>query len=502
MMKSMSNKRKRLGLTALGVVALAGAMSVLAVGSINQNIVLADANDAIAILDAQSEGFASVAKMVSPAVVHIRAEQTVERRRGMSTPPGIGSPHEIFGDDFLRRFFGPPLERNGRPQPPPQRRMGQGSGFIISENGYIITNSHVINEADELLVTLQDGQEYSAEIIGADPDSDVAVIKIDATDLPHVPLGDSDDVEVGQWVLAVGSPFGLSHSVTAGIVSAKGRTTTRITQYDDLIQTDAAINPGNSGGPLVNLRGEAIGLNTAILSRSGGYMGISFAIPSNMVSWVRDQLLDGGVTRGWLGVGLQALEPDLAESFGLGRDESGVLLSEVFTDTPAEKAGLQIADIVLELDGKPITDMGAFRNAVSMMKPNSTVRLTVLRDGRRKKINVTIGERDPDKVASVSPDAPNEELGFTVQELTDELADRLGYEDHNGVLVSRVEPASDAYKAGIRRGHLIQSVNGDPTSSVVRFRRAVQDAPDGRPVRFRVYDPRTQFARYVTLRIH
>ncbi|RLB71203.1 MAG: serine protease, partial [Deltaproteobacteria bacterium] len=299
------------------------------------------------------KAFRSVAKQVGSAVVFIKVEKEV-KQRGMGSDSFGGSP---FNDELLRRFFGqPPQQKRSPHQTPKHNAAGQGSGFIVSSDGYIMTNNHVVADADKVTVQLLDGSEYEAKIIGTDPPTDVALIKIDVDEkLPALKLGDSDQLEVGDWVLAFGNPFGLSHTLTAGIVSAKGRSGMGLSDYENFIQTDAAINPGNSGGPLVNLDGEVVGMNTAIYSRSGGYMGIGFAIPINMAKNIRQQLIqDGGVTRGRLGVYIQDLNKDLAESFGINQHE-GILVAQVLEDSPAEKAGVQQGDVILKLDGEKVT---------------------------------------------------------------------------------------------------------------------------------------------------
>jgi serine protease Do len=358
-------------------------------------------------------------------------------------------------------------------EPPQQRRYGQGSGFIISRDGYILTNHHVVGDADKVTVQMEDGREFTAKVVGNDPRSDVAVIKIDAANLPVLQLGDSDALEVGDWVLAVGSPFGLSHSITAGIVSAKGRSSIGIADYENFIQTDAAINPGNSGGPLVDVDGRVVGMNTAIFSRSGGYMGIGFAIPVNMVKTIRDQLIEhGSVIRGYLGVAIQNLTSELAQSFNL-EGQKGALVAEVTKDSPAEKAGLEQGDVIVEFAGKPVTEIGDFRNQVAMTPPGTARKITLVRDGERKTFEVTIGKLPGEKEAGEKEPGAVSELGLTVQPLTRELAQQLGYVGEEGVLVSGVTPGSAAAEAGIRPGFLIQEVNRVPVKTPSEFQQAV-----------------------------
>jgi serine protease Do len=329
----------------------------------------------------------------------------------------------------------------------------------------------------------------------------VAVIKIDAKDLPFVPLADSDRLEVGEWVLAFGSPFGLTDTMTAGIVSAKGRTSVGIADYENFIQTDAAINPGNSGGPLVNLDGHVVGINTAIASRSGGYQGIGFAIPINLAKNVRDQLVsEGTVHRGFLGIMIQPLTPDLAKSFGL-TDTKGVLIGDVTEDSPALKAGLQSGDVIVELNGKPVKRAGAFRNRVAMFAPGTDVRLTVIRDDQRKQITVSLGEL-PTQEKLARNGLPHEEslddLGMAVQKLTPELAERLGYTDQDkGLVVSKVARGSIAEQVGMRPGVLILEVNRHQVDTVEDFKQTLDKSRDKGFILLLVKDQRG--SRFITL---
>lgn len=411
----------------------------------------------IAQLKSTGRAFASVAKKVSPAVVLIKVEKDVQQRMA-------GSPLE---DEFLRRFFG---QQGQTPrQAPKQEReeAGQGSGFIISKDGYILTNNHVVGEADGIKVMLNDGREFSAEIVGTDPKSDVAVIKLkDAKDLPTLELGDSDKMDIGEWVLAIGNPFGLSHTITAGIVSAKGRNAVGITDYEDFIQTDAAINPGNSGGPLVDLDGKAIGINTAIFSRSGGYMGIGFAIPINMVKKIKDQLISSGaVTRGFLGIVMQELTPELAESF---ETKEGILIAHVEPESPAEKSGLKNGDIITKYKGKSIKNYRTFRNAIALENPGSSVDLGIVRDSKEQTITVTVGSRE----AMVA--LQNGRFGITVEERTDKLAQKFGNMSRSGVVVTDVKEGSVAHKFGLKPGMLILEANRTRINSVDDYNEALR----------------------------
>jgi serine protease Do len=416
--------------------------------------------------------FRTVAKKVSPAVVFIKVEKDTE----------VSSQENPFGDEFFRRFFGAPPsphERRQAPNPKKRRSMGQGSGFIISPDGLIMTNNHVVGDADKVIVRLLDGREFTAETIGTDPATDVAVIKIDASDLPFLSLGDSDQLEVGDWVLAVGNPFGLSHTLTAGIVSAKGRSGIGINDYENFIQTDAAINPGNSGGPLVNLDSEVVGMNTAIFSRSGGYMGIGFAIPINMAKQIRDQLVKHGtVTRGRLGVYIQDLTSELAESFEL-KETKGILVAQVIEDSPAEEAGLERGDVILKLAGEPIGKVAEFRNRIALTAPGTELKLTILRDGKTKEVPVTIGTQETDAQGRPEAASSISRFGLQLQPLTEELADQFGYQGEKGVLVSGIDPGSAAEEADIEKGDLIQEVNRTPVASAGEVREALKKTRPG-----------------------
>ena len=324
-----------------------------------------------------------------------------------------------------------------------------------------------------------DGREYQAEIIGTDSGSDLAVIKIDETDLPFLQLGNSENLEVGDWVLAVGNPFGLSHTLTAGVVSAKGRSGIGLSDYEDFIQTDAAINPGNSGGPLVNLEGEVIGINTAIFSRSGGYMGIGFAIPINMAKDVKEQLIEHGeVRRGRLGIFIQNMTQDLAESFELDNAE-GILITKVVEDSPAENAGLQQGDVILKIEGDKVNNVATLRNRISLTSPGTNVHLTIYRDGNTKTVKVRIGKLDSDSLGQSKQDGELSNLGLSLHQLTPELAERYGYENEQGVLISNVERGSLAYRAGLKSGDLILQINRQSVTTVDEARNLLQNRTGG-----------------------
>ncbi len=435
----------------------------------------APADEGIAQLEKTGKAFSAVAKSAVPAVVFIRVEQVTEASGG---PHDFNNPFDFFGDDMMRRFFGVPGQPQQRRQAPRQfRREGAGSGFIVSKDGYILTNSHVVGDATRITVKLHDGREFEAKKIGSDEKSEVAIIKIDADELPTVALGDSGELEVGEWVIAVGNPFGLTETVTAGIVSALGRSNIGIADYENFIQTDAAINPGNSGGPLLNIKGEVVGINTAIYSQSGGYMGVGFAIPINMAAAIKEQLIaHGKVTRGYLGIYLQELTPELASSLGL-EQARGILVSDVMEDSAAEAAGLKQGDVILKLDGKDVRDVGAFRNSISSRPPETTIRLDILRDGKEKTIKAVTRALD-EEGGENGGKLSDELLGVEISDVTADIAERSGYEVNEGVVVTRVSPDGRGAQAGLRPGLLITGVNLERTRDAEAFERALAGAKE------------------------
>ncbi len=453
-----------------------------------------------------SDAFIRIAETASPSVVFIEVVKEVSVRRG----PMIG-PRGLMPEDLFDFFFGPGMpewpgrrrEPQREPQPESRRQVpiGQGSGFIISTDGYIVTNHHVVGDADKVRVKLSDNREFEASIAGTDPQTEIALIKIDAQNLPALPLGDSDRIRVGEWVVAIGNPFGLTHTVTSGIVSAKGRGNVGIVDYADFIQTDAAINPGNSGGPLLNLRGEVIGMNTAIVSRTGGSLGIGFAIPVNMIKYVESQLRDtGSVERGYLGVSIQNLSPDLAQSFGV-EENRGVLVGDVQPDSPAAKAGLKRGDIIIEYEGFPVQEIGSFRSRVATTSPGKRVSMVILRDGKRQTINAVVGTLSGEEGgAPATPVRPGErtELGLTVQNLTDDLAQRYGYEGDHGVIVTEVAPGSTAAMAGITPGMLVQEINRKRINNTRDFDAAIRDSKAAKTILLLIKDG--QYTRYVAIK--
>ncbi len=426
-------------------------------------------------------GFADVVKKAEPAVVHIRVEKNVKTE-------GSEQYQDMMKDPFFRRFFGPYMNPNI-----PQReykQMALGSGFIISKDGYILTNNHVVKDADKITVILADNSEFKAKVIGTDPLSDVALVKIhDDESLPTLPLGDSDALRVGEWVIAIGNPFGLSQTVTVGVVSATGRSSVGINEYENFIQTDAAINPGNSGGPLLNVKGEVVGINSALYSKTGGYMGIGFAIPINMVKAVESQLkAKGKVTRGWLGVVIQNVDENLAKSFGL-KEASGVLISEVQPDSPADKAGVKQGDVIVRLDDVKMANAAQLRNRVAMLSPGSTAKLSIIRNGENKTLEVKIGTRPGNlnqMIIGQNGSSLVKKFGLTFQNLTPALADRFGYEDDQGVLVSEVVPGSPADSAGMQPGQLVEEVNKKPVHNLKDLQQAIASSRDTKRLLLRV----------------
>jgi serine protease Do len=413
--------------------------------------------------------FVSLVKKVGPSVVNIATTQVRK--------PSQGGPGPFGGDprfnEFWERFFGGQLPRT------PQRQRGLGSGFIIDPDGTIITNNHVVEGADKVTVTLADGKSLDAKVVGRDQKTDLAVLKIDAKQsLTAAPLGNSDQLDVGEWVIAIGNPFGLDNSVTTGIVSAKGRHI-GAGPYDSFIQTDASINPGNSGGPLVNLRGEVVGINTAIFSQTGGNIGIGFAIPANLAKELLPQLKDKGkIVRGYLGVTIQKVTSDIAGTMGLS-NESGALVADVAAGGPAERAGIKVGDVIVEFNGKPIKDSSELPLEVARVAPGKTVQLKILRDAKPSNISVNVGElKDTEVVA----EARQGDFGMTVQPLTPELAESLGLDRADGLVVGSVAPGSPAEEAGIRRGDVITEVNRQPVRNLAEYKREISRTEAGKSI--------------------
>jgi serine protease Do len=438
--------------------------------------------------------FADLAEKLSPTVVNIYTTQTIQVS---SSPHQFFFPDEMEIPEPFRRFFGIP----DMPEQAPKREMKRtslGSGVIVSGDGYILTNNHVVEDADEINVTLTNFEEYKATIVGRDPKSDVALIKIEPkADLPYVTFGDSDKLRVGEWVLAIGNPFGLQKTVTAGIVSAKGRSINN-ESYGNFIQTDASINPGNSGGPLFNLNGEMVGVNTAIFSRSGGNIGIGFAIPVNMAKNVFAQLKEHGkVTRGWLGVMIQQVTPELAQNFGLDRP-IGALVGQVVADSPAEKAGLKAGDVIIEYNGKEVSQMSMLPAMVANTNVGEKAKLVLIRDGKKQNITVEIGKlEDEEPVVAGTETGTSKKLGITVQELTPKLAESLGMEETQGLIITDINAGSAAAEAGIQRGDIILEINREKVESVAQYKKALQAAQEKNTILLLI--KRDQHTRFVVV---
>jgi serine protease Do len=443
--------------------------------------------DSIDLLTRTGRAMAEVTAAVKPAIVNISTSKTVKI---------AGSEDPFFNDPFFRRFFGDNFGR--QKQPKEQKSVGLGSGVIVSSDGYIITNYHVIKDADEIKVLMPDKKEYVGKVIGSDPKTEISIVKIEAAGLPTIAWGNSDLLEVGDLVLAVGNPYGLNQTVTMGIVSALGRANVGIADYEDFIQTDAAINPGNSGGALVNVRGELVGINTAIYSTSGGYQGIGFAIPSNMVKSVMDSLIKKGkVVRGWLGISIQKITPELAKQFNL-KDEVGALVGDVVENGPSEKAGLKRGDVIIEYDGRKIEEPSNLRNMIANTAPGEEHHMKVLRENKTLTLKVTVGELPADTQEEViSGNYENVLKGITVQDMTPEIAQKLKIPDRiKGVIISDI--AEDSIASGVlTQGDVIQEINRKKVSGVKNYQEVVSKIKKGEDVLLLIYRRGTSL--FVTL---
>jgi serine protease Do len=429
-----------------------------------------------------SSAFEDVAAAIEPSVVNISSTKRIKPDVQQNSPL-----FEFFGRDFLERLPHQQIPNEGYEQ------QGLGTGVIVSQDGYILTNNHVVDHADEVMVTLSNERQYKAQVVGTDPKSDLAVLKVDASDLHPAELGDSDQVKIGEWVVAAGQPFGLTHTITAGIVSATGRANVGVADYEDFIQTDAAINPGNSGGPLVDLTGHVIGINTAIFSRSGGYMGIGFAIPSNMAKTIMQSLISHGkVVRGFLGVSIQNLTEGLAESFGR-KNTNGVLVGDVTPDSPADKAGMKQGDIITSYDGKAVGNVHELRSAVANTAPGTEAKIEVFRHGKSQTLTVKVGELEGG-LASIERHGAvtSDKLGLTVTNLTPEITQGLGINQTRGVLVTEVDPFGLAAHAGIRQNDVIVAVQDQSVSNTSQFDEALNKQDVTKGIRFTVQSGSSQ----------
>ena len=450
---------------------------------------------------AELPDFTQLADKHGAEVVNISVTQSMRSNAGMSPFGGLEGDEQL--QEFLRRFGIPNMPgmpgQNGEPQPD-YKSQSLGSGFIISSDGYILTNAHVVNGADEVIIKLSDKREFKAKIVGTDKRTDVALIKIDATGLPKANIGDPSKLKVGEWVAAIGSPFGLENTMTAGIVSAKGRALPQ-ENFVPFIQTDVAINPGNSGGPLYNLNGEVVGINSQIYSRSGGSMGLSFSIPIDVAIDVSNQLkASGKVTRGWLGIAIQELTKELAESFGM-KNTNGALVAGVEKNSPAEKGGLEAGDVIVKFDGKTIITSADLPRAVGATKPGKVAAVEILRKGNAKTLNVGVGEmpNDPNDDAQpnkqTAPKAEANKIGLTLKELTP--AQKKKMNGKNGLLV--IESTGAAAQAGIRRGDVILGLNNSESQSVEQFNKQINAVAAGKTVAVLVQ--RAENTLYVPIKI-
>ncbi len=427
-----------------------------------------EALEGINILKETSKAFTSFAKKAIPAVVFIKTQNHI----------GI-SENNLFNQESFYRFFGNPRTSQAQQQPVMQ---GTGSGFFVSSDGYVVTNNHVVKDAERITVTLQDGREYEAGIVGLDPNTEVAVIKVEGTNFPFLELGNSDEIEIGEWVVAIGNPFEFRASLTVGVVSATGRGNLNITKWDDFIQTDADINPGNSGGPLLNLNSEVIGINTAIFTNKGIPMGIGFAIPVNIVKHIKNQLIENGqITHGFLGIALQPLTPDLAQAFNI-EEHHGAVVVEVAPHSPAQDAGLQQGDIIVKYDNTSIQSLISFSSSVALMDPGTPMHLTVNRDGKNQHIRVVIGQHPKEATQENAGEIANK-LGFFVEDLSEEYAQQLGYSSREkGALVTKVANKSPGVQAGILPGSLILAINRKNISDIKEFYDALKHNPTNQRV--------------------
>ncbi|MGA1868627.1 MAG: DegQ family serine endoprotease [bacterium] len=465
--------KKRIGIGLISIIGI-GLISALIGAIIASNLNLTGSTEAVkgAISESQqvtpSSGiisfntFVEIAKKANPSVVYISTTQVIKGIEKFHDPSMRNPFRDFFGDDLFEKFFEFPKQH---------KQSSLGSGFIIDEEGYILTNYHVVKDADDIKVTTSTENEYEAKVIGSDEDMDIALLKIKAKEnLPIVEMGDSDALQIGEWVVAIGNPFGLEHTVTAGIVSAKWRPIGQ-GPYNSFIQTDASINPGNSGGPLLNIEGKVVGINTAIIM---GGDGIGFAIPINMVQSVLSDLKEEGkIRRGWLGLMIQKVTPDIASSFDI-KENKGALVAEVEEDSPADKVDIKRGDIITKFNNKEIKEYTDLSRYAGLTKPGTSVELEFIRDGKRKTVKVKLGEFPKEGTRSKTSSTQEQLFGMTVQDITPELAAHFNFSETEGVMVNDVESGSNADEAGIKRGDVILEVNREKTSSVKEFRKAIK----------------------------
>ncbi len=479
MLRSSRNYRRQFGcISTLRTVPLAAPPLMLLASILVATVLFAGAlfaavpsqaeDDGIARANELSQAFAKVADKITPSVVSVMSvtkSKVPQGKRGATPDPFFEPYRDFFGDDLFEHFF------QGRPEG--RAQQGLGTGVIVDNDGHILTNNHVVGDADEVTVRLQNEKTYKAKIVGTDSRTDLAVIQIKAPGLVPAKLGDSDQLKIGEWVVASGNPFGLNNSITAGIVSAKGRSFMGGGQYEDFIQTDAAINPGNSGGPLVDLHGDVIGINTAIFSRSGGYMGIGFAIPINMARNVLRSLIDKGkVVRGWLGVGIQNLSEDLSQSFNY-ESTDGALVGQIEPKGPAAKANLRQGDIITAINGEKIRNVNQLRNMVASIEPGTSISIDLYREGQKEQLKLRVGELPSQGEAQEEPEESGLDLGMNVENLTPDLGQQLGSKKGSGVVVTQVRPGGLAESAGLQPRDIIVSINGKALKGVTEFNESV-----------------------------
>lgn len=442
-----------------------------------------------------NDAFVSVAEKSNPSVVTITTEKVIKQQT--RRPNFDRSPfRDFFGDDLFNRFFGQVPEGDIR-----QRALG--SGVIVRQDGYIITNNHVVKDFDVIKVKLiGDKEEYKAKVVGKDPKTDIAVLKIDKKNLPVLPFGDSDRLRVGEWVLAIGSPFGeeLEHTVTAGIVSAKGRSGMGITQYEDFIQTDAAINPGNSGGAMINLKGELVGINSAIVTGGQGFQGVGFAVPINLAKNIMDKLMDKGkVVRGWLGVWIQDVSENTSNVLGL-KGTKGAIIGDVTDNSPASKADLKVGDVVKKLDGKEIVGSKDLSSRIADIEPGTTVRLSIIREGEEKEVSVNLGEQPSEELASAPAEKSEETIGVKVSEITPNIASQLQIEPkETGVVITDINQAGIGAGAGLAVGDIIKKINKKDIKTVRDYNGIIKNLKKGDSVLMLI--KRGDNSRFVSFRI-
>jgi serine protease Do len=448
-----------------------------------------------------SKAFTVISREMLPAVVSVATSKIVKRSQ---------QEDEFFNNPFFRDFFG---KSNPFRQPQNQKMEGLGSGVIVSKDGYILTNNHVVEQADDITVSLYDHRQFAAKVVGKDPLTEVAVIKIEAKDLPVARLGNSDELEIGEWVLAFGNPLGLNSTVTAGIVSAKARAVGIIQDKDqektsgsyaieNFIQTDAAINPGNSGGPLVNLKGQVIGINTAIATGTGYYAGYGFAIPVNLAAKIMNDLINKGyVTRAWLGIGMKPVDENVAERYNLERP-SGIYIEQVMDDSPAQKAGLKVLDVILKVDGKDVGQTNEVQNYIALKNPGDIITLSILRDGAKMTVPVKLGQRDTGKTGG-KEDAEEEgevKLGLTVQNITDAVRQQFDLDrSQEGVVVTDVDATGAAAGARIRPGDILVKIEDKSVKTVADYRKIIRSFQKGKVVIFTLMRDNNTFHAFVKL---